>query len=67
MPSSKMRVFFMRVECLVLDTFYPIPIQLQVIDQIASLFYLFLIFQIFHFAKDKQLINNILFYYRTVG
>jgi hypothetical protein len=38
--ASKMRVFIMRVDFLSLDTFYPIPIQLQKIDQISSIFLL---------------------------
>ena len=36
--ASIIRVFFMRDKSLNLDTFYPIPIQLQGIGQIVSLF-----------------------------
>ena len=54
--ASKMRVFIMRVDFLSLDTFYPILIQLQKIDQIGSLFYLFLIFQVFPFTKIDNLL-----------
>ena len=59
-----MRVFFMRGVSLNLDTFYPIPTQPQVIAQIVSLF---LIFQHFHFVKDRQLVNNISFFYSIIG
>jgi hypothetical protein len=59
-----MRVFFMRGGSLNLDTFYPIPVQPRVIAQIVSLF---LIFQFSHFVKDRQLFNNISFFYRNIG